>query len=172
MDRAQKEAEVEELRRKFQGAKAAILAEYRGLTVARSNKLRRALEKEGAAYRVVKNTLARIAVEGTDYAVLNDELRGPISVVLAYQDPAATAKVVDAFAKENPLFIVRCGALGGKLLGAADVEALSKLPSREQLLGQFVGVLQGPLRNLVGVLAGVPRSFVQVLSAIEQKKAA
>jgi large subunit ribosomal protein L10 len=172
VDRAQKEAEVEELRQKFQGAQAAILAEYRGLTVARSDKLRRALEKEGAAYRVVKNTLARIAVEGTDFSVLKGEFRGPISMVLAYKDPAATAKVVDAFAKENPLFILRCGALGGKLMAAADVEALSKLPSREQLLGQFVGVLQGPLRNLVGVLSGVPRSFVQVLSAIEQKKAA
>ncbi|NTU60303.1 MAG: 50S ribosomal protein L10, partial [Deltaproteobacteria bacterium] len=74
--------------------------------------------------------------------------------------------------KENPALVVRCGALGGKLLSAADVEALSKLPSRDQLLGQFVGVLQGPLRNLVGVLSGVPRSFVQVLSAIQDKKAA
>lgn len=172
MDRSQKEAVVQELREKFQGAQAAVLAEYRGLTVARSNKLRRALEKEGAAYRVVKNTLAQIAVEGTEFEVLKDEFRGPLSMVLAYKDAAATAKVLDAFAKENPLFVIRCGALGGKLFQAADVEALSKLPSREQLLGQFVGVLQGPMRNLVGVLSGVPRSFVQVLSAIEQKKAA
>ena len=86
MDRAQKEAEVEELRRKFQGAKAAILAEYRGLTVARSDKLRRALEKEGAAYRVVKNTLARIAVKGTDFAVLAED--GRMASVVGFVDAA------------------------------------------------------------------------------------
>jgi large subunit ribosomal protein L10 len=170
--RTEKEAVVEELREKFQGAQAAFLAEYRGLSVAQSNKLRRALEKEGAAYRVIKNTLARIAVGGTAFDVLKDEFRGPLSVVLAYNDAAATAKVVDGFAKENPAFIVRAGALGGRLFGPLDVEALSKLPSRDQLLGQLVGVMQGPLRNLVGVLSGVPRSFVQVLHAIEEKKAA
>jgi large subunit ribosomal protein L10 len=172
VDRTQKEAVVQELREKLQGVQSVVLAEYRGLTVAQSNKLRRALEKEGAAFRVVKNTLARIAVEGTPFEVLKGELKGPLAAVVAYQDPAATAKVLDAFAKEHPALVIRCGALGGKLIQAADVEALSKLPSRDQLLGQFVGVLQGPLRNLVGVLAGVPRSLVQVLSAIEQKKAA
>src|SRR5512137_1872602 len=104
----------------LQGVQAAVLAEYRGLTVARSNKLRRALEAEGAAYRVVKNTLAKIAVEGTEFEVLKDEFRGPLSMVLAYKDAAATAKVLDAFAKENPAFVIRCGALGGKLFQAAD----------------------------------------------------
>lgn len=172
MDRTQKEAVVAELREKLQGAQAAILAEYRGLTVARSDKLRRALEKEGATFRVVKNTLAHLAVEGTEFEVLKDAFKGPLGVVLAYQDAVAAAKVVDAFAKENPLFVVRAGALGGKLLGAADIEALSKLPSREQLLGQVVGVMVAPIRNLLGVLSGVPRSFVQVLQAIEEKKAA
>ena len=163
---------VAELREKLEGVQAAFLAEYRGLTVAQSNKLRRALEKEGASYRVLKNTLARIAVEGTEFEVLKDEFRGPLSMVLAYKDAAAAAKVVDAFAKENPAFIVKSGALGGKLFGPQDVEALSKLPTREQLLGQLVGVLQAPMRDFVSVLAGVPRAFVQVLSAIEQKKAA
>jgi large subunit ribosomal protein L10 len=172
VDRSQKEAAVAELREKFQGAQAAVLAEYRGLTVAKSDKLRRALEKEGAGYRVLKNTLAAIAVEGTQFEVLKDHFTGPLSVVFAHSDPAAVAKVVDAFAKENPAFIVRVGALGGKLLSAADVEALSKLPSRDQLLGQVVGVMVAPIRNLLGVLSGVPRSFVQVLNAIEQKKAA
>ncbi|MBI5444607.1 MAG: 50S ribosomal protein L10 [Deltaproteobacteria bacterium] len=172
MKKGEKEEVVAELREKFQGAQAAILAEYRGLTVAQTGRLRRALEKEGAAYKVVKNTLARIAVDGTDFEVLKDQFRGPLSVVLAYKDAAAAAKVVDVFARENPAFIVKSGALGGKLFGAQDVEALSKLPSREQLLGQLVGVLQGPMRNFLGVLSGVPRSFVQVLHAIQEKKAA
>lgn len=172
MNKTQKETAVTELREEFQQARAAILTQYRGLTVAQSNALRRNLEKEGAAHRVVKNTLARRAVEGTEFEALVEEFSGPISVTFVRSDPAATAKVIAEFAKSNPDLVIRCGALGGKLLGAAEVEALSKLPSREELLGQFVGVLAGPLRNLVGVLSGVPRSFVQVLGAIQEKKAA
>lgn len=172
MNRTEKEAEVAELRQKFQSAQAAILAEYRGLKVAQTNRLRRVLEKEGATFRVIKNTLAAIAVEGTAFEVLKDQFQGPISVVLAHGDAAAAAKALDGIVKEMPALVIRCGALGGKLFGADQVEALSRLPSREQLLGQFVGVLQGPMRNLVGVLSGVPRNFVQVLAAIEQKKAA
>ncbi|GAB4264255.1 MAG: 50S ribosomal protein L10 [Deferrisomatales bacterium] len=172
MRRAEKEATVAELREKFQGAEAVILTEYRGLTVAQANELRRSLEKEEAVYRVAKNTLARIAVEGTEFEGLRGEFTGPISVTFAGRDPAATAKVLAQFAKANPALTIRGGALGGKVLSAADVDALSKLPGREELLGQLVGVLAGPLRNLVGVLAGVPRSFVQVLHGIQEKKAA
>ena len=148
------------------------MSEFRGITVAKVNELRRALEKEGAVHRVVKNTLARLAVAGTEYEVLAGEFSGPLAVTWVYQDPVATAKVLVQFAKDSPVLTVRCGALGGKLLAAEQVEALSKLPSREQLLGQLLSVLVAPMRNLVGVLSGVPRSFVQVLHAIEQKKAA
>ncbi len=172
MNRTEKEATVGELREKFQQAQAAIITEYRGLTVAKVNELRRALEKEGAVYRVVKNTLARLAVEGTEYGVLQDQFLGPVAVTWAGQDAVAAAKVLTEFAKGSDALTIRSGALGGRLLTAADVDALAKLPSREQLLGQFLSVLVGPMRNLVGVLSGVPRNFVQVLHAIEQKKAA
>ena len=173
MKRTEKEATVGELREKFQQAQAAIITEYRGLTVAKVNELRRALEKEGAVYRVVKNTLARLAVEGTEYGVLQDQFLGPVAVTWAGQDAVAAAKVLTEFAKGSAdALTIRSGALGGRLLTAADVDALAKLPSREQLLGQFLSVLVGPMRNLVGVLSGVPRNFVQVLHAIEQKKAA
>lgn len=172
MNKSEKEAMVGELREKFAQAKAAIVSEYRGLTVAQANKLRRALDEEEAAYRVVKNTLARIAVKGTDFEALEGQFSGPISITFAYKDVAGTAKALTKFAKENPGFVIRSGGLGGKLISAADVDALSKLPGREQLLGQLVGVFAGPLRNLVGVLSGVPRSLVQVLHAIQEKKAA
>jgi len=170
--RTEKEATVAELREKFQGAQAAIVTEFRGITVAKVNELRRALEKEGAVYRVVKNTLVRRAVEGTEYGVLAGEFTGPLAVTWAYEDPVAAAKALTKFAKDNSVITIRCGALGGKLLDSAQIEALAKLPSREQLLGQLLSVLVGPMRNLVGVLSGVPRSFVQVLHAIEEKKAA
>jgi large subunit ribosomal protein L10 len=170
--RSEKEATVAELHEKFQNAQAAILAEYRGLTVAESNQLRRDLERESASFRVVKNSLARRAVEDTEYACLGEAFGGPIGVAFADQDPAAAAKVIAAFAKAHPLFVVRAGALGGKLLSAEDVDALSKLPSLDELRGQLVGVLAGPVRGLVTVLSGVPRNFVQVLNAIQEKKAA
>lgn len=172
MNRNQKQSNIAELKDAFQRAQAVILAEYKGLSVAQSNALRRGLEKNDDGYKVVKNTLARIAVEGTDYEGLKESFVGPISVTFSFADPAATAKALHEFSKDNQQFVIKCGSLGSNLLNAADIEALSKLPSREQLLGQLVSVLAGPMRNLVGVLSGVPRNFVQVLNAIEQKKAA
>jgi len=172
VNKTEKQETVAELRERFQEAQAAIVTEYRGLTVAKVNQLRRALEQEGAVYRVVKNTLARLAVEGTEYGVLSGEFTGPVAVTWANRDPVATAKILAQFAKDTPVLTLRGGALGGKFLSADEVVALSKLPSREQLLGQLLSVMVGPMRNLVGVLSGVPRKFVQVLHAIEEKKAA
>ncbi len=173
MNRTQKQDLVVELREKFQTAEAVFVSTFQGLTVAQANELRRTLEKEGAAHRVVKNTLARRAVEGTSYEVLVDQFTGPTAVTFAGRDVVATAKAIAEFAKaSNDALSVRSGALGGKLLSEADVTALSKLPGREQLLGQLVGVMVGPVRGLVGVLSGVPRTFVQVLHAIEEEKKA
>ena len=172
MNRSEKEAQVAELREKFQDAPAAILTEYRGITVAQSNQMRRELEKEGATFRVVKNSLARRAVEDTEFAVLDEQFSGPIAVAFTGQDPAATAKVVAKFAKEFDPLVVKAGALGGKFLSDADVDALSKLPSIDELRGQLLSVMVGPARGLVTVLSGVPRSFVQALNAIQEKKAA
>lgn len=172
MIRSEKEAQVAELREKFQDAPAAILTEYRGITVAQSNELRRELEKEGATFRVVKNSLARRAVEDTEFAVLDEQFSGPVAVAFTGQDPAATAKVVAKFAKEFDPLMVKAGALGGKLLSDAEVDALSKLPSIDELRGQLLSVMVGPARGLVTVLSGVPRSFVQALNAIQEKKAA
>jgi large subunit ribosomal protein L10 len=156
----------------LEGAEAAILTEYRGLTVAQANQLRRAIGQEEAIYRVVKNSLARLAVEGTRFAGLKDDFTGPISVTLAYADPTSAVKALTQFAKANPALVIRKASLGERLLNAEEVETLSKLPGRQELLAQLVGVLAGPLRNLVGVLSGVPRSCVQVLNAIRENKTA
>ncbi|TLN23455.1 50S ribosomal protein L10 [bacterium] len=172
MNKETKEKEIRELQEKFKTAQAVYFTHNKGMTVKAVNELRRSMDKNDAKYRVAKNTLLRIAIEGTDFAVLGDSFKGPTGVIFVKGDPATVAKSLLEFAKKNDKIEVRGGALGGKLLSAADVDAISKLPSREQMLGMFVGVLQGPLRNLVGVLSGVPRSFVQVLHAIEEKKAA
>jgi len=172
VNRTQKQEAVQQLKEMFEKAQGVVVSEFRGLTVAQANTLRRSLEKEGAEHRVVKNTLARLAVEDTPYEGLRDAFVGPTAVSFTFEDPVALAKAVTEFAKDNPVLTVRCGGLPGKPITAAEVEALSRLPGREQLLGQLVGVMAGPIRGLLGVLSGVPRGFVQVLSQIQQQKEA
>lgn len=174
MKKEDKVLNLDQLRALFGDAEAVFLTHYRGLTVKQTNELRRNMDKAGAKYRIAKNSLARIAATGTEFEPINGDMKGPVGFVFVNGDPAAVAKALCAFAnvKTNDKFQIVSGALGGKRLTPADVEALSKLPSREQMLGMFVGVLQAPVRDFVGVLAAVPRSMVQVLAAIEDKKKA
>lgn len=172
MDRNSKEQVVAELAGTLASAKAAFLADYRGLNVEKLTQLRRELRGSGAEYRVVKNTLLRLAAKGTDMECMSAMLEGPTAVAIVPQDPVAPAKVLADFAKANAKFALKGGALGGKVLSADDVRALAELPSREVLLGRMLGSLNAPVTNFVGVLAAVPRSLVQVLAAIQEKKAA
>ena len=172
MNKQSKQDLVAELAEQLKGTKAAFLADYRGLNVEKSTDLRRKLRAAGAEYRVIKNTLLRLAAQGTPAACLDPELKGPTSVTLVTSDPVAPAKALVEFAKANQAFELKAGMLDGKLLTAADVKALAELPSREVLLGRLLGTLNAPTSNFVGVLAAVPRSLVQVLSAIKDQKAA
>jgi large subunit ribosomal protein L10 len=172
LDRNSKEALVAELAGQLASAKAAFLADYRGLNVEKVTQLRRDLRGSGAEYRVVKNTLLRLAAKGTSIECMSDLLEGPTAVAIVPQDPVAPAKVMSEFAKANAKFALKGGALGGKVLSADDVRALADLPSREVLLAKMLGSLNAPTTNFVGVLAAIPRSLVQVLAAIQEKKAA
>lgn len=174
MKKEDKVLNLAELKALFGESEAVFMTHYRGMTVKQMNELRRSMDKAGAKYRVAKNSLTRIATQGTEFEPLAADMRGPAGFVFVTGDPAAVAKALCAFAnvKTNDKFQIVAGALGGKRLSAEDIEALSKLPSRDQMLGMFVGVLQAPVRNFVGVLAAVPRSMVQVLAAIEEKKKA
>lgn len=163
---------VAELAEQLKGTKAAFLADYRGLNVEKSTELRRKLRAAGGEYRVIKNTLLRLAAQGTMAACLDPELKGPTAVTLVTSDPVAPAKALVEFAKANQAFELKAAMLDGKLLTVADVKALAELPSREVLLGRLLGTLNAPTSNFVGVLAAVPRSMVQVLSAIKDQKAA
>jgi len=163
---------VAELAEQLKNTKAAFLADYRGLNVEKSTELRRKLRAAGAEYRVIKNTLLRLAAQGTPAACLDPELKGPTAVTLVTSDPVAPAKALIEFAKANQAFELKAAMLDGKLLQVADVKALAELPSREVLLGRLLGTLNAPTSNFVGVLAAVPRSMVQVLSAIKDQKAA
>jgi large subunit ribosomal protein L10 len=153
------------------GAQAAIVAEYRGLTVAQMTDLRRKANKDGVYVRVVKNTLVRRAVSGSPYECLSDHLKGPLAFV-AGKDPVAAAKVVVDFAKDNQAFKIMAGAMGGKLVSAAEMKALASLPSREVLLAQLLGTMKAPVQKFVSTLNEVPAKFVRTLAAVRDQKQA
>lgn len=162
---------VEDLKERAAKAKIGILADFTGLAVGPLTNLRRQLREAGGELKVVKNTLfRRAAVENPLLTTLAENLQGPNALVLGYDDPVNLAKLLVKFAQEAPAFKIRGGALGTQVLSAKEVEALSKLPSREVLLAQLLGVLKGVPQGLVNVLAGVIRNFLNVLVAIRDQK--
>lgn len=165
MNRQQKTEEVEEITRLFDGAQLVVLTEYAGLDVASMVELRSSLRGADTAYRVLKNTLAKRATVDTDLEPLVPHFKGPIGVVVAKEDPAAAAKALVDFAKTHEALKITAGVLSGKIVDAAAITALSKLPSKDGLRAMLLGALMGVPRNMVTVLAAVPRDFVGVLAA-------
>jgi large subunit ribosomal protein L10 len=161
---------IEELKGRLAGAQAAVLTEYRGLTVRQLSELRKQLKVAAAEYRVVKNRLARIAMEGSPLAPLQKHLTGPIGLVIVRKDPVAVAKALTAFARTNPALSVKMGVIDGQLLEPKELRAVADMPSREALRGQIVGAVQGPLAQLVGLLNAPHRELVYILA--ERGKAA
>lgn len=172
LDKNSKQQLVSELAQKLASAKTAFLADYRGLTVEQVSKLRGELRQAGVEYRVVKNTLLRLASKETDIACLDSFFEGPTAIAIAGDDPVAPAKILSEFAKANDKFALKAAALEGKVLSIEGIKALAELPSREVLLGKMLGSMNAPVSNFVGVLAAIPRSLVQVLAAIQDQKAA
>lgn len=172
MDKKAKEGLRVNFEDRFEKANAAIIAEYRGLTMADLTELRRALRKVKGEFKVIKNRVAKKAVLGKvqKYSGLAGNLKGPIGVAYLYGDPAAGAKTLVDFEKTKELFKITAGVMESKSITAAQVKAIASLPSKEVLLGQLVGLLVSPHRGLLGVLTAVPRSLVQVINAIKEKK--
>ena len=167
----QKQALVAEVSAKLKDAQAAVVAEYRGLTVAQMNDLRRKARELNIYLRVVKNTLARRAVAGSNYECLKDQFVGPLAFAIS-SDPVAVAKVLNDFAKDNDKLVIKAGAMSGKLMALEQVKALAELPSREQLLAMLVGTLQAPITKFVRTLNEVPSKFVRTLAAVRDAKPA
>ena len=165
----QKQAVVSEVAAKLANAQALIVAEYRGLDVARVTQLRARARKSGLYLRVLKNTLARRAVKGTPFEPLSDQLVGPLMYGIA-SDPVAGAKVLADFARENELFVIRGGAMPGSRMSDKDVKALAQLPSREELLAKLLGTMQAPVAKLVRTMNEVPGKFVRTLAAYRDSK--
>lgn len=166
MNRQEKSEEVGSLKQLLEGSQLAVVAEYAGLTVSSVVGFRTELRKASGQYRVVKNTLAKIATQGTELEGLHAQLVGPVGVVFTKGDAAAVAKAVTAFAKANPAFKIKGGVLaGGNVIDASGIEALSKLPGREELLAMLLGTFTGVPRQFVRLLAAAPSGFVRLLEA-------
>jgi large subunit ribosomal protein L10 len=164
--RSEKVAVVTEVRERFEAADAALLTEYRGLTVKALADLRRQLRPAGGEYKVYKNTLVRFAARDVGVAELESLLTGPTAIAFVQGDTAAVAKSLRDFARTNPNLVVKGGLLGTKVLSAADVQALADLPPREVLLARLAGGFQAPLATFAGLLAALPRNFAYGLKAL------
>src|SRR6266513_2478534 len=140
----QKQAMVSEVAARLANAQAVIVAEYRGLDVEHVTQLRARARKSGLYLRVLKNTLARRAVQGTPFEKLSDQMVGPLIYGIA-QDPVAGAKVLSEFAKDNEQFVIKAGAMPNAVMSAKDIKALALLPSREELLAKLLGTMQAPV---------------------------
>jgi large subunit ribosomal protein L10 len=169
--KSEKMEAVAELHEKFARAVSAVLADFRGLTVQEITDLRQQLREASLELAVVKNTLARLAVQETAFERLSPYLKGPTSVTLSYRDIVAPAKVLSAYVKKQPKLAVRAGLFEGEIVPAEKIAEIADLPPRDVLLAQALAVMQGPLAGLVGTLEGVLGSFVGTLQAIHDKKA-
>lgn len=172
MNRQEKSEEVGALNKLLDGAQLAVVADYAGLTVKSMVELRTELRKSQGRYRVVKNTLAKIATKDSGLVGLHKSLQGPVGIAYTKGDAAGTAKTVTAFAKAHPEFKIRGGVLGdGTVLDEKGLEALSNLPGKDQLRAMLLGTLMGVPTKLVGIFAAVPGGFVRVLAARKRQLA-
>ena len=152
MSKAERQSTVETLTAAVKGSPNIYVTDFAGLNVAKLTELRRRLRQAGARYVVVKNTLAQRALAANQVSVLDDHLAGPTGLVLAGTDPLAAAKVLGQFAKEHQKPSVRVGLVDGKAVDPAYVKRLGELPTRDELLGQLAGCLNGVLYQVVGAL--------------------
>jgi large subunit ribosomal protein L10 len=172
LNRKQKEEMVSDLHQRFEGAKIAIMTDFRGLDVDAMNRLRSELRNASVEYRVVKNTLIRLASKDTSIALLKDHFQGPCAIALCQGDPVLVAKIITRFSKEYPGLNVKAGMVSGRLLSVDDIQELSKLPGREVLLARLVGALSSVPSRFVQTLNGILIHFLGVLEAIKAEKEA
>jgi len=168
-----KAKEIERLNGVFSQARSAVLTNYQGLSAAHMTQLRAHMRERSLEFKVIKNTLARIAAKNTPFEVLDTSWEGPMSIVISYDDAVAPAKALAEFAKsgadKNPQ--VLCGVVDGQAITLEQVKALADLPSKDVLISQMLSVMQGPTRNFVGVFGGLLRKLVGTLDAVREHKA-
>ena len=166
----QKKEVVAELAEVASSAMSLVAAKYDGLTVAHLTDLRVKARKNGVYLRVVKNTLARRAVKGTEFECVSDALTGPLLYAFSKEDPGAAGRLIKDFAKTNDKLVAKVVSVGGKLYGAAELDRLASLPTREQALSMLLGVLTQPATQLVRVLAEPAASLARAIRAVGEQR--
>jgi len=161
---------VEELRSKFERAKGIVFTDYRGLNVAEMNSLRNTLREASLEYRVVKNTLARRAADGTQMEIAKDFFSGPIGIAVGYDDPVMLVKKVLDFSKENDKFEIKAGLIEGTLCTSEQLKTISQLPPREVQLAMLASAMKSPITKLAYALHATVSRFVYALEALKRKK--
>jgi len=167
-----KRAIVAEVAEVASNAFSAVIAEYRGMTVGDMTELRLKAREGGVYLRVVRNTLARRAVEGTDFECMQEALVGPTVLAFSKEEPGAAGRVLKEFAKENEKLVIKAVSLGGQLLPAEDIEKLAKMPTYEQSLSMLMSVMQAPISKFVRTLNEPHTKFVRTLAAVRDQKEA
>ena len=167
-----KKAVVAEVAEIASTAYSAVAAEYEGLTVSDMTVLRNAAREQNVHIRVIRITLARRAVEGTDFACMQEGMTGPLVFGFSMEDPGAVARVMGEFSKENEKLEVKMVSLGGKLLPATDITRLAKMPTKDQAIGILMGTMKAPIEKLVRTLVAPTSKMVRTLAAVRDAKEA
>jgi len=166
----QKKAVVAEVSEVAASAHSAIAAEYIGLTVEEMTALRVKAREENVYLRVVKNTLAKRAFEGTDFECMSEAMVGPLVLAFSQEDPGAAARVISDFAKENDKLVVKLVSINGKLLEAGDIKRLASMPTKDQAISMLMSVMNAPVEKLARTLNEVPGKLVRVVAAVRDQK--
>jgi len=170
VSRKEKEATLAALTEDLKSARGVVFAEYRGMTVKQIENIRKALRKENVKYQVVKVSLLKKALVALGMNADNLTYNGPIGLAVSNEEETAPARILKGMIKENPLLVLDGGVFNNEVVDATVVGKLASLPTKEQLLGQLLSVLNGPARGLVTVLSGNTRQLLNVLNAIKDKK--
>ncbi len=170
--KAFKTNKIESIKEKLKQAQVAIVTEYRGFSVEEITNLRRRLQKEDGDYTVTKNTLAKIAIKGTQYEILADALKGPIALAFGFKDQVSPAKIMASFIKESKKGEIIAAALDGKLLSADEAKALATLPSKEEIYAKMLGCINSPASGIANVTNEVLTSLVRAVDAVKNTKVA
>ena len=166
----EKQAIVAEVHQTASQALSAVMANYRGVSVGDMTKLRKEARENGVYVRIIRNTLARRAFEGTEYECLSEVLLGPNILAFSMEDPGAGARVFKEFAKVNNAFEIKALSFGGKLLPAEKIDALAKMPTHDQAIAMLMGVMLAPVTKLARTLNDVPGKVTRVVAAVRDEK--
>ena len=166
----EKKAIVAEVNETASQALSAVMADYRGVSVTGMTELRKTAREAGVQVRVIRNTLAKRAFEGTEFECLNEVMLGPTILAFSVEDPGAGARVFEDFAKENEEFEIKMLSVGGKLLPADQIDVLAKLPTRDEALATLMAVMQAPITKLARTLNEVPGKVTRVVAAVRDQK--